>query len=150
MSTEEKNIAVTFWSYVCIMIYFVARWVHMYQTIGLDKATIFGLWATVIAAIILVSIIGSILTQIVLAIVHAIKTQSNKPERMVTDERDKMIKLRGDKLGYIIFSIGVFIGMITYVLNQPTLIMFSIIVFFSIFSEIVADLFQLIIYRRGF
>jgi hypothetical protein len=150
MSTEEKNITVTLWSYVCILIYFIVRWTNMYQTIGLDKATVFGLWATVIASIILVSIIGSILTHIVFAIVHAIKTQSDKVEPMITDERDKMIKLRGQNLGYIIFSIGVFIGMITYVLNQPTLIMFSIIVFFSVFSEIVADVFQLIIYRRGF
>ena len=150
MSTEEKNITVTLWSYVCILIYFVVRWVHMYQTIGLDKATIFGLWATVIAAIILVTIIGSILTHIVFAIVHAVKTQSEKVEPMITDERDKMIKLRGQNLGYIIFSIGVFISMITYVMGQPTLIMFSIIVFFSVFSEIVTDVFQLFIYRRGF
>lgn len=150
MSTGEKNITVTLWSYVCILIYFVARWFHMYQTVGLDKTIIFSLWATVVVSIILVSIISSILTHIVFAIVHAIKTQSDKPERMVTDERDKMIKLRGQNLSYIVFSIGVFIGMITYVMNQPTLIMFSVIVFSSVFSEIVADVFQLIIYRRGF
>ena len=150
MSTEEKNITVTMWSYVCILIYFVMRWMNMYQTIGLDKATIFSLWATVIAAIILVSIIGSILTHIIFAIVYAIKTQSDKAEPMITDERDKMIKLRGDKLGYIVFSVGVFIGMITYTMGQPTLIMFSIIVLSSIVSEIAADVFQLIIYRRGF
>ena len=150
MSTEEKNITVTLWSYVCILIYFVIRWMNMYQTVGLDKATIFGLWATVIASIILVSIISSILTHIVFAIVHAIKTQSDKPERMVTDERDKYIKLRGQNLGYIVFSVGVFIGMITFVMGKEPLIMFSIIVFFSVFSEIVADVFQLLIYRRGF
>ncbi|MBI9050233.1 MAG: hypothetical protein JEZ00_12495 [Anaerolineaceae bacterium] len=150
MSYEEKNITVSLSSSIFILGYFVVKWLQMFQGEGLIASRIYSLWATVIIATIVVNIAGSILTNIVMSIVHAIKTQSEDPEQFITDERDKLISLKGSKISYIVFSIGVLISMLTFVVGQPPLIMFSLIIFFSIFSEIIGSLTQVVIYRRGF
>ena len=82
-------------------------------------------------------------------IVQAIKTRTNPDERFIADERDKLIGLKGMKLSYITFSVGVFISMLSFVLGQPALVMFSLVVLFSILAELVGDISKLLFYRRG-
>ena len=65
------------------------------------------------------------------------------------DERDKLIKLKGTSVAYWVTGFGVFISMLTLVMGQPALVMFSALIFFCLFSEIVADVSRLIFYRRG-
>jgi len=121
----------------------------MYQEEGLNSAVIFKLWGIVIVAGIVLNIVGNILTNIVLSIVHAIKTGTDKEPRFVEDERDKLIDLKGTKASYITFSIGVFLAMLSFVFGQPPLVMFSLIIFFSLTAEIIGDISQLYLYRRG-
>ena len=149
MSYRETNITVSLVSFLFIWGYYVVNWLRMYQEEGLNSAEVFHLWVIVIIAGILLTILGSILTNIVLSIVHAIKTQSNEEPRLVEDERDKLIELKGVKGAYITFSIGVFIAMLTFYFGQPPLVMFSLIIFFSLTAEILGDLLQLFLYRRG-
>jgi len=116
----------------------------------LVASRLFILWAVVIVATILVNILGNILASIVLAIVHAIRTQSEQTERYVEDERDRLIDLKGTKIAYIAFSIGVFIAMLAFILGQSGLVMFALIVFFSSLAEIFGSIYQIVQYRRGF
>lgn len=149
MTYRENSVTVSLVSYVLILGYYVVNWLSMYQAEGLNSAVIFKLWAIVIVAGIVLNIVGNILTSIVLSIVHAIKTQSDKEPRFVEDERDKLIGLKGSKAAYIAFSIGVFLAMLAFVFGQPALVMFSLIIFFSITAEIISDVLQLRYYRRG-
>jgi hypothetical protein len=149
MTYRETNISVSLTSSLLVMIYYLVNWIQMYQEEGLNSAVVFRLWAIVIIATILLNILGNILTNIVLAIIHAIKTQSNKEPRFVEDERDKLIGLKGTRAAYIAFSIGVFLAMLTFAFGQPPLVMFSLIIFFSITAEIVSDILQLSYYHRG-
>ena len=98
----------------------------------MNSAEVFRLWAVVIIATIILNITGNIITNIVINIVHAIKTQKDEEVRLIEDERDKLIGLKGVKVSYIAFSIGVFLSMLTFALGQPPLVMFSLIIFFSI------------------
>ena len=150
MSYQEKNITVTLVSTLLIGAYFVSNMLQMIQAGGLVATKIFSLWVTVIIATILVNIISSILTHIVLSIVHAIRTRSDAEERFIEDERDRLIGLKGTKVSYITFSIGVLISMLTFVSGQPALVMFSLIIFFSLLAEIFGDVAQIFLYRRGF
>jgi hypothetical protein len=122
----------------------------MFQDGGLVSSQLFGLWAIVIVGTILVNILGNILANIVLSIVHAIRTRTNKVERYIADERDKLIDLKGEKIAYITFSVGVFLSMLIFALGQPALVMFGLIIFFSISAEIVGSISQIFLYRRGF
>jgi len=149
MTYRETNISVSLVSSLLVLGYYLVSWLQMYQDEGLNSAVVFRLWAIVIVATILLNILGNILTSIVLSIAHAIKTQSNKEPRFIEDERDKLIGLKGTKAAYITFSIGVFLAMLTFALGQPPLVMFSLIIFFSIAAEIVGDIWQLNFYRKG-
>lgn len=149
MAYQEINITVSLVSHLLIVGYYLANLFQMYQEEGLNSAQVFGLWITVIVATIIVNVTASILANILLTIVHAIKTRTNENERFIADERDKLIELKGTKNAYIVFSIGVFLAMLTFVFGQPPLVMFSLIVFSGIAAEIIGDLSRLYFYRRG-
>ena len=70
-------------------------------------------------------------------------------ERFIEDERDKLIGLKGVRVSYVTFSIGVLIAMLSFVFGQPPLVMFSAIIFFSIVAEIAGDISQIFLYHRG-
>jgi hypothetical protein len=99
---------------------------------------------------ILVNIFASILTNIVLSIVHAIRTGSKESERFIEDERDNLIQLKGVKSSYITFSLGVLLSMLTFVFGQPPLVMFSLLICSGLVAEIIGDISQIYHYRRGF
>lgn len=150
MSYQEKNITVTLMTYLLILGFYVVNLFQMYRTDGLVSTRVFSLWAIVILAAIIVNIVASILTNIALSIVHAIQTRSEESERFIADERDKLIELKGVRASYISYSIGVLIAMLTFVFGQPPLVMFSLIVLFSLVAEIIGDISQIYLYRRGF
>ena len=149
MSYQEKNVTVSLFTHLLIVGYYLVNLFQMYQTSGLVASRVFGLWAVVIIATIIVTIIGSILTNIVLAIVHAIRTQGEE-EHFIEDERDQLIGLKGMKVSYIAFSIGVLLAMLTFVFGQPPLVMFSLLIFSSIAAQIIGDISQIYLYRKGF
>ena len=149
MSYRETSISVSLVSSLLVLGYYLVNWLQMYQDEGLNSAVVFRLWAIVIVATIILNILGNILTNIVLSIVHAIKTQSDKEPRFIEDERDRLIELKGVKASYITFSIGVFLSMLTFAFDLPPLVMFSLIIFFSVTAEITGDILRLYFYRSG-
>ena len=149
MSYQEKNITVSLVSFLLIVGYYLVNVVEMLQQGGLVPNRLYSLWAVVIIAGILINIIGSILTNILLAILHAIRTGGKEEERFIEDERDKLIGLKGVRVSYVTFSIGVLIAMLSFVFGQPALVMFGAIIFFSIVAEIAGDISQIFLYHRG-
>jgi len=150
MSYQEKNITVSLVSHLLIVVYYLVDLFEMQQAGGLVSTKVFSLWAIVIVAIIVVNIVGNILTHILSNILHAIKTGKEEEERFIEDERDNLIGLKGSKVSYIAFSIGVLIAMLTFAFGQPPLVMFSLLILSSIVAEIIGDLSQLYLYRKGF
>ncbi|HSL27667.1 MAG TPA: hypothetical protein VK900_00595 [Anaerolineales bacterium] len=149
MSYQEKNVTVSLVSHLLILGYYLFHWFQMYQEGGLVMDRVFRLWAIVIIATILVNILASILTNIVLSIFHAVRTGGEKDERFIEDERDKLISLKGTRISYIAFSIGVLLAMLSFVVGQPALVMFSLLIFSSMAGEILGDIAQIHLYRRG-
>ena len=118
---------------------------------SLISTKVFRLWGSVIVLTILGTIITTILTHIFAAIFHAVKTGDDDPKiEDIEDERDKLINLKGTNISHIFSSIGVALSMLAFVLGQPALIMFSLLIFFGIFAQIIGDISRLVIYRRGF
>ena len=150
MSYQETNITVSLTSYLLILGYYLIRLFQMYQDGGLVSGPLFRMWGIIIAAAIIVNIIASILTNIILSIVHAVRTGSEEGARFIEDERDKLIELKGVKSSYIAFSIGVLLAMLTFVFGQSPLVMFSLIILSSLMAEIIGDITQIYLYRRGF
>jgi len=150
MSYQEKNITVSLASYLLIVGYYLVNLFQMLRGGELVSARLFGLWATVILATIIVNIIASILTNILLTIVEAIKAQKYEEPRFIADERDKLIELKGIRASYIMFSVGVLVSVLAFTFGQPPLVMVSLIIFFAIAAEIIGDISQIYLYRSGF
>ena len=114
-------------------------------------ANVFRLWGIIIALAIVVTIFATILTHIVSAIIHAIKTgQERSDVEDIEDERDQLIDLRGTKITYLVYSIGNLLSMLTFVFGQPPLVMFTLLILSGVVAQIIGDISRLYLYRRGF
>ena len=151
MSFQEKNITVSLVNFTLILGVYLFRMFQMIQGGSFNSTNVFRLWGIVIVMAIVLTILGTILTHIISAIIEAIRTGDDDPKiDDLEDERDKMIDLRGTRVTYIASSLGVFLAMLSFVLGQPPLVMFSLLIFFGVAAQIIGDISRLVLYRRGF
>ena len=151
MSFQERNITVSLVSFTLILGFFLIRLSQLIQGESFDSWDIFRLWGIVIVLAIVFTIAATILTHIIFAIVEAIKKGGEEPEiEDLADERDKLIDPRGTRVTYTVSSIGVFLAMLTFVLGQPPLVMFTLLIFFGLVAQLIGDISRLVMYRRGF
>ncbi len=151
MSFQQKNITVSLVNFSLILGFFLLRVFHMVLSGSFNSTNVFRLWGIVIVLAVVVTIFATILTHILSAIVQAIKTGEKDPKiEDFADERDQSIDLRGTKITYLISSIGAFLAMLTFVLGQPPLVMFTLLIFFGVLAQVTGDVSRLVLYRRGF
>lgn len=148
MSYQEKNVIVSLFSAVLIGAFYGVSLLRMIQSGDLNPTEVYSLFGIVVVVSILVNIASSILTNIVFGIVEYIRT--NEEVETFMDERDKLIELTGNRNGYVVFGIGVFVGMMTLVVGLEPLVMFNLVVASGIAAQIIESLTQLYLYRRGF
>lgn len=149
MSERKVSISVSLVSTLIILGYYLIMLIPMLQQDNLVSKDVFRLAGIVIIASIIFNITGNIIANIAINIVHAIQTRSDKEVRLLEDERDKLIGLKGTQVSYIAFSLGVLVSMLTFVFGQPALVMFSLIVFSSLLAEITGSISQFYFDGRG-
>ena len=152
MSYQEKNTTVSLVIFTLILGFFIIRVAQMLLGDSFTSTNVFRLWGIVIVATIVLMILGTILMHILSAIVQAIQTGGEEEPEIddLEDERDKLIDLRGTKVTFIISSIVVFLAMLSFVLGQPALVMFTVLIFAGLAAQIVGDVSRLYLSRRGF
>lgn len=151
MSFKQKNTTVSLVSFSLILGFYLLRIVQMLQNETFSAAQVFRLWVIVIALAIFATIAAIILTHILSAVIQAARTGDEDSQiDDLEDERDKLIDLRGTAVTYTVSSTGVFLAMLTFVLGQPPLVMFALLIFFGVAAQIVGDVARLLLYRRGF
>jgi hypothetical protein len=150
MSFQEKNIAVSLTNFTLILGFYLIRLFQLTQTESFNPANIFRLWGILALFAVIGTILATIFTHIAGGVIHKIKTNEDPHIEDVQDERDQLIDLRGTRVAYTFSSIGVALSMLTFVFGQPPLVMFSLLIFFGVLAQIVADIWRLSLYRRGF
>ena len=151
MSFQEKNFTASLVTFTLILGYYLIRLLQLVQSGNFNSTSVVRLWGFVIGFAIIGTILITIFTHIISAITQAIQTGKEDPKIEDTqDERDKLIDLRGTKVTYTVSSSGVFLAMLTFAFGQPPLVMFSLLIFFGVFAQIMGDISRLILYRRGF
>jgi len=150
MSFQEKNITVSLSIFVAILGLYLVRVFQMVQNESFNSINMFRLWGTIAVLAVVGTILATIFTHIVGGIVHKVRTNENPHIEDIQDERDQMIDLKGTRVAYTFSSIGVALSMLTFVFGQPPLIMFSLLIFFGVLAQIIADIWRLTLYRRGF
>ena len=150
MSYQEKNITVSLVNFTLILGFYLIRVLQMIQGGSFNSTNVFRLWGTIIVLAVVVTILATILTHIVSGIIDAIITKQEPDIKDIQDERDTTIDLRGTKITYFVSSIGGFLSMLTFVLGQSPLIMFTLLVFFGVLAQVIGDISRLYLYRKGF
>lgn len=150
MSFQEKNIAVTLTNFSLILVFYLFRIFQMVQTETFTPTNLFWLWGIIALLAVIGTIVATIFAHIASGIVHKAKTSEDPYFEDIQDERDKLIDLKGTKVAYTFSSIGVSLSMLAFVFGQSALVMFALIIFFGVLAQIVADLWRLNLYRKGF
>ena len=150
MSFQEKNVTVSLVNFSLILGFYLIRVFQMIQSGSFNSSNVFRLWGIVIVLSVVVTILATVLTHIVSAILQAVRTKAESAYENIQDERDKLIDLRGTKITYFVSSIGGFLSMLTFVLGQPPLVMFTLLIFFGVVAQLIGDISRLYLYRRGF
>jgi hypothetical protein len=105
-------------------------------------------WGQAFLIFIPVSIVANIIISIVFTIHYRITTREEEPS--ISDERDKLIELKGSRNALFAFSIGVVLSMVTLVLDMPIYVMFITIIYSGLLSSVIDEFTQFYLYRRGF
>lgn len=151
MSFKEKNIMVTLVNFSLILTILLVSVSQMILNDDFTSTNVFRLWGIVIVLAIIVTIAATIMTHIVIAIIHAIKTGEDAPKiEDLEDERDKLIDLRGTKITYTVYSLGSFFAMLTYALGESPLVMFTLLIIVGVTAQIIGDITRLMLYRGVF
>lgn len=111
-----------------------------------DLTTDYQLWGKLFLIFIGVSIVARILIYIIFYIINHITTKEEEP---VTDEMDKLIKLKSNRNAYYSFSVGLAGIFLWLALGMPVYGIFIIFVVSGLIAEIVENLSQLYYYRKG-
>lgn len=150
MTFKQKNTIVSLVNFVIILLFFLLRLTQLIQNDAFNQSNVSRLWFIIIALSIFVTIAATILTHIVFAIVEVARTGEKDIDiEDFADERDKLIDLKGTQITYTLSSSGVALAMLSYVLGQPPLTMFSLLIFFGVLAQIIGDSFRLLLYQRG-
>jgi hypothetical protein len=145
MSMQQRNTVVSLVIFSLIFILFCLRVLHMLLAHTFIAANVFWLWGSVALAAIVATILGTII-----AIVFTVRTKQEPQEsEWLEDERDKLIQLKGTRVSYVVFSLGVLIAMLSFVLSQPPLVMFTLLIASGLIAQIVGDVYRLVRYGRG-
>jgi hypothetical protein len=150
MSFQEKNIVVTLANFTLILLFYAISLFQMIQGDGLQAVGVFRLWGIVVVLATVGTVLITIITHMVARKIRITTTTTNQGFQDFHDERDKLIELKGTNIAYRLTSIGVALAMLTFVFGQPPLVMFTLLIFFGILAQIIADITRLYLYRRGF
>ena len=150
MSFQEKNIAVSLSTFTVILGFYLIRVFQLVQSESFNATNLFRLWGIIALLAVIGTILATIFTHIVGGVVHKVRTNEDPHIEDIQDERDQIIDLKGTRVAYTFSSIGVALSMLTFVFGQPPLIMFSLLIFFGVLAQVIADIWRLTLYHRGF
>jgi len=107
----------------------------------------FTFWAKYILILIPVSIVSKIIVYIIFAIVNAIATREEMPS--ITDERDKLIELKSERVTHYLFLFGFLMAMVVLLTDWPQYYMFIVLIGMGLVSEVIGEITKFYYYRKG-
>ncbi len=147
MPYQEKQSIVNIFSGLLITAIF-AWIIYQRQANGLiDLTTDYRQWGIIYLIFIGVSIVARIVIYIIFHIFNAIATR--EMDIPVTDERDRLIRLKATRNAYFAFSVGFVPIFLLLALGTPVYWIFIVFAIGGLVSEIVENISQIYYYRKG-
>jgi hypothetical protein len=147
MSYQEKKNIVSLTGSLLVFVFYCLYVFDRYPQATQNSTDTFSFWASVILILIPVSIAAKIIISIVFNIIYRITTNEKEPS--FADELDKIIELKATRNSHYVFIIGFLLAMGSLVMNMPPYMMFIILIFSGLMSEVVGVITQIYFYRRG-
>jgi hypothetical protein len=149
MSHEEKQNAISFITSLIVTIPYLFYIINRYQNeiFGTNEELKF--WAAAILLMIPLRIIAMIIGYIIFSIVKVIVTGNDAEEKMITDERDRIIELKGDRNTSNIFIFGFMGALIAVLLGGTISTMFIVLIISGFIAEVIGTLSKTYYYRQG-
>ena len=164
MSYQEKK---TLTSIVSGILVLAAYCLYAFNPTRLASIAEGGLkqWATTMLVFIGIGIVFMIIIQVVFHILFSISVavqekirnngtddvsiENNIKFEMVEDERDRLIELKSNRVGFAVAGLGFVAALVSLVLDYSPAVMLNIIFLSSSFGSICEGFVQLFYYRRG-
>lgn len=147
MSYQEKRNLVNVISTVLVMLVYSSVMSQHYPQTDPYSREVFRFWGAFFLILIPVSIVARILMYIVFHILNYMVTREE--DVPITDERDTLIELKGERASRYVFMLGAMLAIGVLVIEQPPAMMFGILIVAGVLSEIVNEVAQMYLYRRG-
>jgi hypothetical protein len=147
MSYQERRSIVSLISNIIIVALYSAWMIQRYPTAEPYSVEIFRFWGAFFLILIPVSIVAKILIAIFFAIANAIATRQIESD--ITDERDRLFELKSLRNSLYAFAIGFLVAMVSLVVDLPPTVMFILLFCAGVVSEVIGDVSQFYLYRRG-
>lgn len=149
MTFQQKNNTVSLASFSLLLIFFLLRIAQLVRNQNFNETTVVRLWMIVIVLAVFGTVVAIIFAQGIPAAVLKARKDGIEPEiDDLIDERDQRIDLEGTKLTYRITSLGTFVAMLTFAFGQSPLIMFSLLILFTLVGQIAGDALRLKQYQQ--
>jgi hypothetical protein len=114
---------------------------------GLESTETFRYWGSFVLILTLVSIVAHIIISIIFNIVFRITTGEKEPT--FADELDKLIDLKAFRNSFFVFILGFLLAMGSLVVDQPSQVMFIILIASGFISDVTGSITKLYHYRKG-
>jgi len=147
MSYQEKKNIVSLLGTLLVFVIYCLYVFEKYPEATLDSLDSFSFWASVNLILIPVSIVAKIIISIVFNIIYRITTKEKEPS--FADELDKIIELKATRNSHYMFILGFLVAMGSLVVEMPPYMMFIILIFSGLLSEVVGVTTQIYLYRKG-
>ncbi|HPN38462.1 MAG TPA: hypothetical protein PL041_08655 [Melioribacteraceae bacterium] len=145
--TKEREI---FLSLVISAITIITYSIYLYNTeisINPELLNLPKFWGKSFLILIPISIVIQIIMHIIFAIINKILTNEEVPT--LSDERDKLIELKGIKIAHWIFVIGFLLAMGSQAFDYKISVMFFILFIFGFISAFAEGIVQIYYYKKG-
>jgi uncharacterized membrane protein len=147
MPYQEKENIVNIFSGLLIMAIYALIVYQRHLDGRIDLTSDYRDWGIVFLIFIGVSILSRIIIFIIFHIINTIATRDEKIP--VSDERDKLIKLKSLRNSHHTFSIGMMLSFVMLAIGMPVYWLFIAFAVFGVISEIVDNTSQIYYSRKG-
>jgi hypothetical protein len=147
---EKRSLAIMIAGIAIFAVYFaivLSRYQGLAPEVLADTDRMLRFWATAMLILIPVSVVAHIIILILFMIVYHATAPEDAPE--FEDERDKLIELRADRIGHVIFMLGFVAAMAAVVLNLSVTAMFAAFAVSGLIAEVAGEAAKIRYYRRG-
>jgi hypothetical protein len=147
MTYQEKKSIVSLISTILIFGSYCLYMYPQYPEGGAELTETFHYWGSFVLILTLISIVAHIIISIIFNIVFRITTREKEPT--FADELDKLIDLKATRNSFFVFIIGFLLAMGSLVIDQPSQVMFIILIAAGFISDVTGSVTKLYHYRRG-